>query len=426
MKAMRRIFTNSGSRVPACSCPLIIIVAIMFLAISCITPFEPDLKGESNLLVVDGSLIKGQQKQEIRISRSTSFSNPVLQFVEECTVRIVDDAGNEFLFNEELPGRYVAVIDDALLSHASHYKLIISTPSGENYESSYQSLPETAPVDSIYSVRETRYVRDADEYLQGLQFYVDLDAPDDASRYYRWQVEETWELHALHKIYGAYDGETIVINQFNPSDSLYYCWDSKMADGIYTYSTVSQAQNRLTRIPLHFKPYYSPDLTIKYSATVRQFALDEDAYFYWHQKETELKESGQIYATQPAQVRSNIRNTANPDEKVLGYFWVSSVTEKHVFEKNPFYNDKPIGPSGCVSYGACAEVVDSNLVKSLYRIAQITWNFPLPPVYIYYVRGSTGLNCFYFSKDACIDCRRIGGTNSKPYFWEQDEAQSGQ
>jgi hypothetical protein len=418
MKAKRSIIINSGSWVPACSYPLIAFTVIMLLAISCITPFEPDLKVESNLLVVDGSLIKGQQKQEIRISRSTSFTKPVLQFEEECIVRVVDDSGNEFIFNEESPGKYVASIDDALLSYTSHYKLMISTPSGQDYESDYQALPETPPVDSIYSIRETQYVPDADESLSGMQFYVDLDAPDDASRYYRWQVVETWELHALHKIYGVYDGKTIVIDQFNPSDSLYYCWDSKMANGIYTYSTISQAQNKLSKVPLHFKPYNSPELTIKYSATVRQFALDEDAYYYWHQKETELKESGQIYETQPGQVRSNIHNTMNPDEKVLGYFWVSSVTEKHAFEKNPFYNDKAIDPASCVTYGACAEVVDSNLIKSMYRITQFTWNFPLPPVYLYYERGSTGLNCFYFTKDACIDCRRIGGTNHKPYFWE--------
>ena len=30
----------------------------------------------------------------------------------------------------------------------------------------------------------------------GIQFYVDLDAPVDASRYYRWVLEETWENHA--------------------------------------------------------------------------------------------------------------------------------------------------------------------------------------------------------------------------------------
>lgn len=415
---MMRINTKNGTKPPDYGRFVFVIMSVMFLAISCITPFEPDFKGETSLLVVDGSLIKGFQKQEVIISRSTSVTKPVLQLVENCSVRITDDSGNEFMFTEESSGKYVAYIDDAFLNYYSHYKLLITTPSGENYESDYQAILETAPVDSIYSLKETHYVRDADEYVNGLQFYVDLDAPDDASRYYRWEVVETWELHASKMIYGVYDGKTIFFDPNNPSDSLYYCWDSETAPGIYTYSTANLSHNRLSKVPLHFKEYNSPDMTIKYSATVRQYALDEDAYFYWHQKETELKESGQIYTTQPAQLRSNIHNTLNPYEKVLGYFWVSSVTERHMFEENPFYNNIAIGPSGCSSFGTCAEFIDENLMNTLYHITQFTHNFPLPPVYMYFVRSGTGMSCVYFAKDGCIDCRLIGGTNHKPDFWE--------
>jgi len=417
MKVMRKIFKKNRTLPRNFNRFVLIVISIMFLVISCITPYEPEFKGETNLLVVDGSLIKGSQTQEVRISRSTSVSDPILQLVEDCSVRITDDSGNEIMFTEESPGKYVASIDDALLDYSSQYKLLISTPSGDNYESNFQTLPETAPVDSIYSIKETHYVRDADDYLYGLQFYVDLDAPDDASRYYRWEVVETWELHASHKIYGVYDGTTILFDEQNPSDSLYNCWDSKTALGIYTYSSANLSHNRLSKVPLHFKAFDSPDLIIKYSATVRQFALNEEAYYYWHQKETELKESGQIYTTQPTQLRSNIHNTMNPNEKVLGYFWVSSVAEKHLFEKNPFDNIA-IDLSSCTSYGMCVDFIDENFINSLYHLAQFTRNFPLPPVYIYLVRTDTGPVCVYFTKDDCIDCRLIAGTNHKPAFWE--------
>jgi hypothetical protein len=418
MKVMRIMNIRNGPMQYSVSNFVLMIMAVLLSATSCITPFEPEFKGVNNLLVIDGSLIKGFPTQEIRISRSTSVTEPSLQNVEGCSVSIMDDSGNEFIFAEESPGKYVAGIDDALLDYSRHYKLIVSTPSGDNYESAWQAIPVTAPVDSIYSIKETRYFSEEDEYLQGLQFYVDLDAPDDASRYYRWQVVETWELHASHKINGVFDGKTIYFDQYNPSDSLYYCWDSRTEEGIYTYSTVNLSHNRLRQFPLHFKAYNSPELTIKYSATVRQFALDEDAWYYWNHKETELKESGQFYTTQPAQLRSNIHNTLNPDEKVLGYFWVSAVTEKHMFEKNPFYNNVAIGPSSCTSYGTCAEFIDEDLINTLYHITHSTWHFPLPPVYMYFVRNPVGMACIYFSTDECIDCRRIAGTNHKPDFWE--------
>jgi hypothetical protein len=397
-----------------------ICICLTAFATRCISPFEPDYKGaENGLLVVDGSLIMGFQTQEIRISRSTSILKPVFHPVEKCSVRIIDDSGTEFIFTEESPGKYVAKIDDALLSYNSQYKLLISTASGQQYESGFQRILETAPVDSVYAIKETHYISEADKYMAGLQFYVDLNAPDDASRYYRWQITETWEIHAWHKIAGVYDGSTMFFNPDNPSDSLYYCWDSKTASGIYTYSTLNLTHNRLRQVPLHFKAHDSPDMTIKYCATVRQFALDADAYYYWHQKEIELRESGQIYTTQPSQLKSNIFNTANPGEKVLGYFWVSSFTEKHLFEKNPFYNNIAIGPESCVSYGTCAEFLDENLINTLYHITQYTKNFPVPPVYMYYyIMPMSGLFCVYFTKDECIDCRRVGGNTHKPDFWE--------
>jgi hypothetical protein len=400
---------------------IIIITGIILFALSCISPFEPDYKGgEDNLLVVDGSLIKGYEKQVINISRSSSVSQPKYQPVENCYVKIMDDSGNEFVFFEESQGKYAAHIDDALLTYDTQYKLVFSTPSGEHYESGYQRLLKTAPVDSIYSVKENHYIPDSLKYMQGLQFYVDLDAPDDASRFYRWQIQETWEIHAGYMISGLYDGNVIIFDPSKPSDSLYYCWDTKTATGIYTYSTSNLSHNILKEIPLHFKPHYSPDLIIKYCATVRQFALNEDAFYYWHQKEIELNESGQIYTTQPSQLISNIYNVNDPGEKVLGFFWVSSCTIKHMFEKNPFVRSI-IGPESCISYGICTDDLGDTekLMNTLYNVIRNTRNFPEPPVYLYYVVDQmSGLACIFFTKDECIDCRLMGGTNHRPDFWQ--------
>ncbi len=319
----------------------IIIVNLILIALSCISPFEPNYKGENNLLVVDGSIIKGVETQVIKISRSSSIVHPEYQNVKyqpekNCQVKIMDDSGNEFFFKEELPGEYVASINDEFLNYGTQYKLIFSIPGGGNYESGYQRLLETAPIDNFYSFKENHYDPLMNqENIEGLQFYVDLDAPDDASRYYKWQIIETWQIHSEFKIIGFYDGKTIRLSDF-PSDSLYYCWSSKTSVGIYTSSTINLSHNTIEKVPLHFKLKASQDLTIKYCATVRQFALNEDAYDYWHQKGIELNESGQIYTTQPNQFKSNIFNTDNPEEKVLGFFWASSCTEKHLFFENPF------------------------------------------------------------------------------------------
>lgn len=398
---------------------IISLSGLILFVLSCISPFDPDYKGgELDLLVVDGSLIKGFETQVINISYSSSISQPEYQPVENCQVKIMDDSGNEFVFIEESQGKYIAHIEDALLNYDTRYKLVFSTPSGENYESGYQKLLRTAPVDSIYRFKESRYSSDSAKYTMGLQFYVDLDAPDDASKYFRWQIEETWEIRAWLKTFGYWDGNTITLDTRSwPWDTLIYCWDTKIAAGIYTYSTNNLSHNILKKVPLHFKPDYSGDLTIKYCATVRQFALNEDAYYYWHQKEIELNESGQIYTTQPSQVKSNISNINNPDEKVLGFFWASSCTIKRTFEENPFYRD-PIGPESCNTYGVCTDKSELELINLMYALIQKVSDFPPPPVYITVSRDPlSGELCGSLSNDQCIDCRVMGGTTHKPDFW---------
>ena len=231
-----------------------LITAIMSLALfitGCISPFDPYIQGEDGLLVVDGSMIKGGVTQVIRISKTSPISKPEYLPVEDCNVRVMDNTGNEFVFNEESPGKYVANIDDARLSYDKQYKLIFTTPSGDAYESDYQRLLESAPVDSLYGIKENHYSSETgEESIEGIQFYVDLDAPEDASRYYRWVLEETWEEHTKDLIWGVYDGQSIKL--FHPNDSLYTCWETKDVTGLYSVSTILLSENRVKKIPLHF------------------------------------------------------------------------------------------------------------------------------------------------------------------------------
>jgi hypothetical protein len=425
---MKKIRTYTGVILKKYRRYLIFLTGLTIFVLSCISPFIPDYNGKDNSLVVDGSLIKGLKSQVINISRTSSISrswyeSPKYQPVEDCNVRIENDLGNVILFKEESAGRYVANTDDASLSYDRQYKLVFSLPSGENYESSFQSLLRTAPVDSIYGIKESRYSPEFNkDDSQGLQFYVDLAAPDDASKYYRWQIEETWEIHASSKIAGFYDGKRVrLFDLDSPSDTLYYCWKTIIADGIYTASTVNLSENVIKKIPLHYRTGFSYAFLFKYCATVRQFALSKDAYDYWHQKEIELRESGQIYTTQPFQVKSNIFNTANPEERVLGYFWVSSSTLKRVFMVNPFVNT--LGPMNrCDTVGpACTSASNPDMIGFLNSYIKARINaHDFPTTFpIFFKRYFTmQYVCFMFSRDECLDCRQRGGNTQKPDFWQ--------
>jgi hypothetical protein len=227
-------------------------------------------------------------------------------------------------------------------------------------------------------------------------------------------LEETWEENTEDPIWGVYDGQTI--KPFYPTDSLYTCWQTKDVTGLYSVSTILLSENRVKKIPLHFVESTSTKLSIKYCATVKQYALNSDAYDYWYQKEKELNESGNIYTSQPSQSKSNIHNTNNPDEQVVGFFWVASCSMKRVFVKNPFHII-PIFALRCEYVGCYIETGNFNEVVDLLKIRMTEFAniIPDPPVYIT-LRQNTQYAIVITPQ--CVDCRLLGGDNRKPDFWE--------
>lgn len=388
----------------------------MLFVTNCVSPYDPGIEGKSGLLVVDGSIIKGQEKQVIMISKTASISSPEFVPIKNCNVKIIDNAGNEFVFNEESPGKYVSKINDAALIYDTEYKLIFTTSSGDEYESDYQWLLETHPVDSVYAIQEYQYSSETGtESISGIQFYVDLDVPENASRYYRWVPEETWEKHSPNEIWGEYDGNTI--KKFNRPDSLFRCWETNNASGLYSASTINLSGNRIRKIPLHFIESSSRKLNYKYCVTIKQYALNADAYNYWYEKERELNESGTIYTNQPSQPKSNIHNIHNPDEKVVGFFWASSCAVKRVFVNQPSID---AGEENCGYVVVFCESNDfDEIVTQIYpALSTFAYLLPEPPVYITVERN---VQYNIVLKRLCADCRVLGGEIQKPDFWEDDK-----
>ena len=125
---------------------------------------------------------------------------------------------------------------------------------------------------------------------------------------------------------------------------------------------VNLSENRIKKVPLHFVESNSPKLIVKYCATIKQYALNADAYDYWYEKERELNESGNIYTIQPSQPKSNIHNISNPDELVMGFFWVASCAAKRVFVKNPAHSPKGLSRVGS------SEPIVNQLISTILQI----------------------------------------------------------
>jgi hypothetical protein len=366
---------------------------ILLILNLCIDPFEPDMNEEENLITVDGSLIKGQEKQTIKISRSSSLMDPEFMPVGNCIVKIIDDSGNEFMFYEESSGTYVAEIDDEFLQYNRNYKLVFNTPEGNTYESAHETLLESAPIDSFYVIKEYQYSSSLEEIEERVQFYVDLKAPEQGSRYYRWELIETFEYHSPYYLGAIYDGEEY--HFYVPSsDTFYTCWTTQKISGLYSSNTVNLMKNEKKKIPLNNVYRGSIKLSVKYSLLIKQYALNKEAYDYWHQAKVEVEESGGLYTTQPAQSISNITNIDDGEEKILGFFWVSSCSEKRIFFEEPGEYLMP--------HDYC--------VLQDFNPAEYAGPFPV------YLVGNLYRPLKYAAR-ACFDCTLKGGSLEKPDFW---------
>jgi hypothetical protein len=275
----------------------------------------------------------------------------------------------------------------------------VHTPENEVIESLYDTLLQGAPLDSVYYFVEDVPTSDPSVYLRGMQFYVDLDAPDAVCRNYRWEVWETWEFHSAHPVEYYYDGD---FHQVIPPDySNSVCWGNGLVKNVYTLSTKSLSENVFIKYPLHFVDGHSSRLGILYSIFVSQLALSVNAYNYWEQVRVNNSEQGGLYEQQPFTIKGNLVNVTNPDKDVLGYFYAASESSRRYFYKDiegleidfsNHCNEDILGIGGWRGY-----------TKYEY------------PIY-YYFNSQNGLRIL---NKECVDCRLMGGSTVKPDFWPQ-------
>ncbi len=380
---------------------ILIMLLLAVLLPGCVEPYTPEIKGSKELLVVEGLLTDQPGDQYIYVTRSSSFNNPIQIPQAECLVWVIDDRGNSYEFTEEEAGVYKCWMAESQLKMGIAYQLIIQTAEEKQYESDLEFLTDTCPpIDSVYY--ETEYRETSDPYapLRGLQFYIDLDAHEYKANNYYWELIETWEYHSVHDIQYYYFDSTLFAM---PDPALYYnCWQTKSVGSIHTASTKHLFSNTLSRHPLHFVSDNTNRLKFKYSLLVRQYSLNDVAFEYLDQMRSQGQESGGLYEKQPSQLSGNIRNINDPDEVVLGFFNVSSTSEKRIFVSN-VRGLRFSTPYCKLDTIDSIEVFPSVVNKPIYLISVA--EMQMGPPYAY----GTGI---------CFDCTTYGGTIIRPDYWE--------
>jgi hypothetical protein len=159
------------------------------LALSCVEKFEPPVTlANKNFLVVDGSLKNGADSTIIKLSRTVNLGNSVSSVPELNAHLYVEQNGAIIYSLYDLGGgRYG--YPGLQLDNSRKYRLRIATAAFQQYISDEIVVTTTPPIDSIpYSVNSN-----------GVTFAVDTHDPQNKTRYYKWECEETWEYHSRYE-----------------------------------------------------------------------------------------------------------------------------------------------------------------------------------------------------------------------------------
>jgi len=307
---------------------IIFVIIISFTLFTCIDPYTPQLRKFESRLVVDALVTDEISSSYVRLSRTTLLpdENPVK--VTGATVTLKDDLGNTVIFSERNPGDYHT---DSLTFRGEvgrRYTLSIVTGDGVTYESSPCLMHPVPAIDSLYYGVDQVFSEQTGSFREGISFYIDTRNETPGS-YYRWSYEEFWKFSVPDPAIFRYIDDTTI---FPLSIIKQTCWSHTSSDLIDIENTVSGHTGDFVMKPILFVASDESDrLLIQYCLVVKQMSVSAEEYEFWNLMNEINEAGGDIFDKQPFQVFSNIRNTTDPDDQVIGYFQVSGVKQKQIY-----------------------------------------------------------------------------------------------
>ena len=372
---------------------------------ACTDPYAPDIiKTPPNYLVVDG-FINSQGVSTFRLSRTAAIAAAAVPPAEtKAKVYIEEQTGASFLLVEgSKKGTYTS--DPLTLNPASKYRLHITTLAGKDYASDFVPVKTTPPIDDVTWQTDN----------EGVSIYVSTHDDTNASKYYRWESEETWEINPVYRPVVEYkNGKIQDIEVSYPT----ICWGNAHSTIVQIAKTTSLTQDVVANFRVRQLASSSERLNTRYSILVQQYALTKEEYAYWELLRKNTESIGTLFDPQPSQITGNVHNLGNATEIVLGYVGAHSLAEKRIFirrQELPAAWDVLNGYEKCLPpdsvYTDRPPPVKYPAAILAAAFAPDSGSLPIEPIY-----KGVGIVGYTTKSVDCIDCR-TRGTSVKPSFW---------
>lgn len=375
--------------------------ASILAAASCIYPFDANVEGVADRLVIEGDMIVGEMSQ-VRLSymyplnaTTTDIQSPPLG-----DAYFEDEQGTVYKHNKTVPAAGLSVfnINTKNAPADRRYRLHVKIKkTGKEYVSSWLTVNKAPVVDSLsYSVGEKNLA-------------VKLSAHSvDGGQYFRWTYDEIWRFHAAYPRDYYFDTTDSTEVAFEETDySTYWCFAEASSSEVDLCATSDLVEDRL--IDHKFKEISRTDdrLMDRYKMTVNVRCISADAYRYLANLKLTSNFTGSLFSPNPSDVVGNIVCLDDPDELVIGYIDACMNTPFTYYIDN---KQTKAHISVLYSFPFVPEV---NPSEGVYLIDYWLGGY-VPVTEGTDVDGKTGILWDY---KRCVDCRLMGGKIQEPAGW---------
>lgn len=375
----------------------ICLVIIIFIGYTCKDRYNPNIDYPvTGYLVVEGFINSGVGATNIRLSRTAKLTDTGRRFEINATVTVEGTDNSRYILTSRGSGLYAN--NQLVLDRSKQFRLHIRTSNGSEYFSEFASPISTPPIDSVnYTLEDP-----------GMIIHINTHDPQNKTHYYTWNYEETWEINARYYPQLKYrrngagqviDVEYIFPATFAPDTTRFRCWQYENSASILTGSSIKLSRD-VINLPLLSIPYGSEKMGVLYSVKVNQRAVSERGFDFLQRMKKNTQQVGSIFDAQPSELNSNIHNTTNPAEIVIGFIDVTDAQERRIFI-DP--RRTPIWPFSITCEEKQVPLIPDSLTAYSY----------LDPVE--YQMNGNAITLFAVSV-RCDDCR-VAGNNTRPVYW---------
>ncbi|GAA0729405.1 hypothetical protein GCM10009430_39550 [Aquimarina litoralis] len=382
---------------------------------ACTEPFDLANENIEDFLVVNARITDQLTKHNIFLSRTIGFDDDTPIFETGATVVVIENGITNYTFNEIEPGTYEADQEFRAVS-GQEYQLSIRTQNGLSYRSDKVIAPQEGTLDEVYVKRMLN-----DDGVDGIGIFVNSFDPSGNSKFYRFAYDETYRVTA--PLWISVDVESFVtaggigFRLVERPESQKVCYKTQRSNNINLVNTTGLTEDRIQDLQIRFIPADDIEVAERYSIVVNQFTQTQEAQSFYRVL-SDFSGSDNIFAQiQPGFIGGNIFVETDPSNKALGFFDVSSLSQKRIFfDHDDFLGDLPPFELDCEEV---TPPQPANPDITLEERLQILRGFITNKVRLKvrpFIPPPGEFPTFIFIPRECGDCTALGNAEA-PEFW---------